>query len=147
MRLTNSGPDNAEVLNSLMAQETAPADDIRNVRNIAFIDLKQARTTNESGLGPDGVYRDPWKNPYVITLDLNGDGYCVDAVYSRPIVSAKLLSAKRPIRNEIELVSSDRYGVKTDVMIWSMGPDGKADPNLPADEGVNKDNILSWIDN
>ena len=30
------------------------------------------------------------------------------------------------------------------VTIWSFGPDGKADPSIKADQGVNKDNILSW---
>jgi len=29
-------------------------------------------------------------------------------------------------------------------MVWSLGPDGKADPNVKATQGVNKDNVLSW---
>jgi hypothetical protein len=29
-------------------------------------------------------------------------------------------------------------------MVWSAGPDGKIDPVSPANQGANKDNILSW---
>ncbi len=29
-------------------------------------------------------------------------------------------------------------------MVWSAGPDGKIDPGSPANQGANKDNILSW---
>lgn len=36
------------------------------------------------------------------------------------------------------------FGVKANVMVWSMGPDGQANPNLKGNIGVNKDNILSW---
>jgi hypothetical protein len=30
------------------------------------------------------------------------------------------------------------------VMVWSAGPDGRIDPNSLANQGANKDNILSW---
>ena len=30
------------------------------------------------------------------------------------------------------------------VMVWSAGPDGKIDFVKPANQGVNKDNVLSW---
>ena len=51
--------------------------------------------------------------------------------------------------------NSGRFRVQTKVMIWSFGPDGKADPNFRSDyEGPdvsgekvsNLDNILSWGD-
>jgi hypothetical protein len=29
-------------------------------------------------------------------------------------------------------------------MVWSAGPDGKMDSTVPANQGLNKDNILSW---
>jgi hypothetical protein len=29
-------------------------------------------------------------------------------------------------------------------MVWSAGPDKKINPLLPANQDVNKDNILSW---
>jgi hypothetical protein len=29
-------------------------------------------------------------------------------------------------------------------MVWSAGPDGKVNSGIPANTGVNKDNIVSW---
>ena len=40
------------------------------------------------GVGNDLVYRDPWGNPYVITMDLNYDEQCQDAFYSLNMVSS-----------------------------------------------------------
>jgi hypothetical protein len=37
--------------------------------------------TNSPGVGTDLVYRDPWGNPYIITMDLNYDEMCKDAFY------------------------------------------------------------------
>jgi hypothetical protein len=36
------------------------------------------------------------------------------------------------------------FEYRGNVMVWSLGPDGMADPNTPANKGVNKDNIVSW---
>jgi hypothetical protein len=38
----------------------------------------------------------------------------------------------------------DNWAYHGKVMVWSAGPDGKIDPLVPANTGVNKDNILSW---
>jgi len=32
------------------------------------------------------------------------------------------------------------------VMVWSAGPDKAIAPGLPANQGANKDNILSWVE-
>ena len=114
------------------------------VDKIQFMVLMQARSTNDSGLGPDGIHRAPWGHPYVITLDLNGDGYCEDALYSRPAVSSKTASKPGNPQFEAEGAELDSFRLKVDMMIWSLGPDGKADPSVPADEGMNADNILNW---
>jgi hypothetical protein len=36
------------------------------------------------------------------------------------------------------------YGYRGKVMVWSAGPDGKIDSSSLANQGVNKDNVLSW---
>jgi hypothetical protein len=54
----------------------------------------------DAGGNRDYVFRDPWGNPYVITLDLNLDDRCDDAAYSPPSINAP-------------------------VAIWSFGPDGR----------------------
>ena len=80
----------------------------------------------------DFVYRDPWENPYVVTLDLSGDGKCVDAFYGTK--DTKGLS-----KNE-----KNQWELNGPIMIWSLGPDANADPNQPSNSGLNKDNILGW---
>ncbi len=142
--LANLLSNNAEVMNILLARENAPNRELQNPRKIRFMDLKQAGSTPDSGLGPDGIFCDPWGNPYIITLDLNGDGFCENALYSRPAVSSNRVS--KPGTSKLERLENNRdsYRLKAETMIWSMGCDGKADPNIPADEGVNADNILSW---
>lgn len=98
------------------------------------------------GIGPDRVYRDPWGNPYIISLDMDGDGWTQDAFYSLTKVSGVLARGPKGVNG-----LSSRSGLGTNdflsgekIMIWSFGPDGRADPNIGADEGVNQDNIVSW---
>jgi hypothetical protein len=40
--------------------------------------------------------------------------------------------------------ASDNFQYHGGVMIWSFGPDKKADQNQKASVARNKDNILSW---
>lgn len=122
----------------------ANADNARNPRKTRFIELRMASDNKSPGLGLDGNYRDPWGNPYVITLDLDGDGYCVDPIYSRPAVTRMPVRLPRHIDGTVRTNKSGLVQFPVGVMIWSRGPDGKADPKIPADEGVNLDNILSW---
>jgi len=102
-----------------------------NPRQIPFFHAKESGSFTGPGIDPNGVFRDPWGNPYIITIDLNDDNKCQDGFYY-PITK------KGP--TGIGLL------VTGQVMIWSFGPDGKANPN-PAvgyKGGENKDNILSW---
>jgi prepilin-type N-terminal cleavage/methylation domain-containing protein len=52
-----------------------------NSRSIPLFTGKPAANTTSPGIGPDCVLRDPWGNPYMITLDLNYDGQCRDAFW------------------------------------------------------------------
>jgi hypothetical protein len=95
------------------------------------------------------VYRDPWLNPYVITIDLNYDGKARDAFYRLPAVSADQASGASPKGGLIGLSPVNAngtiyYEANTPVMVWSAGPDGMIDPASLANKGANKDNILSW---
>lgn len=101
------------------------------------------------GVGPDGVLRDPWANPYIITLDLNFDGRCRDAFYRMQTVSQQQgelgfngLRLGPPVGPGD--TGPNRYEVRANVVVWSLGPDGLADASVKANQGVNKDNILSW---
>jgi len=109
----------------------------------------------EGGVDVNGVYRDPWGNPYVITMDLNYDENCRDAFYSLQKVSQVLPkgpSTGNPngqtgyngLLNPDAGGNTDNYLEHDKVMVWSAGPDGQIDPLQGADTGANKDNILSW---
>jgi prepilin-type N-terminal cleavage/methylation domain-containing protein len=104
----------------------------RNPKKSTYVDARMAAGTGPGLSANDYVYRDPFGNPYVITIDMNSDDKCVDAFYGTK--GAKGLSQNRDTSN---------WELNAPVMIWSLGPDGKYD-NGPADQGFNKDNILGW---
>ena len=98
------------------------------------------------GIGPDNVLRDPWGNPYIVSLDLNYDGKCRDAFYSQAAVSRQPNSGTLGYNGlrQSDPTRPNSYESSTSVMVWSLGPDGQASTGLSANVGVNKDNILSW---
>jgi prepilin-type N-terminal cleavage/methylation domain-containing protein len=101
------------------------------------------------GVGNDLVYRDPWGNPYVISLDLNYDDQCSDALYSQEMVSKQngqtgFNGLFNPIANPATQPQRDNYLFHGKIMVWSAGPDGKFSPGKAANTEFNKDNILSW---
>lgn len=115
--------NNSEVMAVLMAfttfrngQATVNRDHRRNPKRIVFLEAKLTQGSRSPGIGDDGVYRDPWGNPYIITLDVNGDGFCEDPLYGK---------------------------VRQKVFVWSFGPDARADLSLKPGEGVNQDNITT----
>lgn len=126
---------NAEVIALLRPASLAATPQLQaiaatgNTQGIDFLNAKKTGSTDVSGIGPDGVMRDPWGNPYIITIDLNFDERCTDGYYG-------------PVRQR----SGQSSDVKADVMIWSFGPDGKVDSTGSAKvtSPENKDNILSW---
>jgi prepilin-type N-terminal cleavage/methylation domain-containing protein len=115
-----------------------------NHQRIPFLDAKSAPNILAPGVGPDGVYRDVWGNPYIITLDLDYDTKCLDGFYSQASVSGKPGSAgghNGLLRNE---ESPNLFEYRGEVMVWSFGPDGLIDSSVNALTGANKDNVLSW---
>jgi prepilin-type N-terminal cleavage/methylation domain-containing protein len=149
--------DNSEVMAVLMDVERWPnatADTInkghvKNPQRTHYLNASSVNATNQPGVGPDGVYRDPWNNPYVITVDLNYDGKARDAFYRSKGVSEDGNSTA-PLKGGLIGLSpalvngTPVYEANSPVMVWSAGPDGTIDPNEKADKGANKDNILSW---
>ena len=146
--------NNSEVMAVLMDRErymdgtpTIDAGHLKNTKQKSYLSaVPMADAVNLPGLGPDLVFRDPWGHPYIISLDLNYDENCRDAIYSKSKVSKEsgatgfngLLNPSDPTG------ASDDFQYRGGVMVWSLGPDGKADTNAPANTSVNKDNILSW---
>ena len=147
--------NNAEVVAILMDLEsygngirTVNYGHIKNPQRTKFLNANFSSNTSSPGVGLDGVYRDPWGNPYIISLDLNGDDKTRDSFYRGPVSAGASgqVSAKNPTGlNGLVLDPSGKYyEANLPVMVWSAGPDKLIDPSQPATLGANKDNILSW---
>jgi len=141
------------------SQFTANTNYQKNPQQTVFLNAKMSGWDPSQGgipvpgVGNDLVYRDPWGNPYVISLDLNYDEQCQDAFYSLTAVSSTSppsipTSGINGLVNPDGTANNYRYHGK--VMVWSAGPDKQVDPAQSpsgpgsANSGANKDNILSW---
>lgn len=130
---------------------TANVSHQKNPQKTLFLGAKMGSANNINGVvGPDLVYRDPWGNPYVISMDLNYDEQCSDAFYSLqtvsqnpPLPAAYSQTGFNGLFNP-NAAASDNYLFHGKVMVWSAGPDKKIDPASAANIGFNKDNVLSW---
>jgi prepilin-type N-terminal cleavage/methylation domain-containing protein len=155
----NDGPTyiatNAEVIAVLMdleryrnGQDTINKNHVKNPQKLSTLHGKDSSTPTGPGIGEDGVYRDPWGNPYVISMDLNYNEHCKDAFYRKALVSQAASSKPAGLNGLFNPVkpdgSSDDYEFNGPIMIWSAGPDKMIDDGKKANEGVNKDNVLSW---
>jgi prepilin-type N-terminal cleavage/methylation domain-containing protein len=143
---------NAEVIAILMDITNYPAGGptinmnyVKNPQQRAFLNAHMSGDTISPGVGTDLVYRDPWGNPYLISMDLNYDGMCQDWVYCRQSVSQQSgtvgWNGLAGSDNPNNLNSFQYHGP---VMVWSAGPDGKIGIGTAANQGFNRDNILSW---
>lgn len=156
--------NNSEITGILMAltqfrdsTPTVNVGDLLNPKKDNYLNAKQVDAQKAKGVGADGVYRDPWGNPYIITIDADFDGSCQDSFYRLQSVSQSAANSQTGLNglfNESDpMGNTSQFRVQGKVMIWSFGPDGKADPAFKADyEGPdasgqrvsNADNILSW---
>ena len=126
---------------------------VKNPQRTIFLNAKMASDTKSSGVGPDGVYRDPWGNPYIITMDLTYDEQCRDAFYCQQAVSQTQPNSQQGLNglfNPDTGGNTDNFLYHGKVMVWSAGPDRMIQTNSPTPPlpsgnlGVNKDNVLSW---
>ena len=117
-------------------------DHANNPQKKEYLNPKPASADGKPGLGPgDGVYRDIWGNPYIISVDADGDGWTRDAFYSLAAVSKGSGKGINGLQS-ISGTGANDFAFRGEVMIWSLGADGQADPKLRANEGVNQDNFL-----
>jgi prepilin-type N-terminal cleavage/methylation domain-containing protein len=146
--------NNSEVIAILMNLTNYPAGGWtlntnyqKNPQQTIFLNAKLVNDTNTwPGVGPDLVYRDPWGNPYVITMDLNYDEMCKDAFYCTSAVSK--LNGSTGYNGLVDPTDptggDNNFEYHGKVMVWSAGPNGKIDPGDPATDKENRDNVLSW---
>ena len=150
--------NNSEVIAILMDLERYPSGasntvnfgHVKNTQRSVFLNAKMVGDSVSPGVGQDLVYRDPWGNPYIITMDLNYDGNCADAFYKQHVVSQNNGAAGFNGLFNVTSTSgaTDDFEYHGGVMVWSLGPDKLASNTNPpggnAVQGVNKDNVLSW---
>ncbi len=150
--------NNSEVMAILLDVETCPGTGaqtvnfghVKNPQKTKFLNADMVSDPAGPGIGPDLVYRDPWGNPYIITIDLNFDERARDAFYRTAAVSADAspgVNPKPSINGLIPRVlagGATVYEANSPVMVWSAGPDKMVDPGGKANQGANKDNVISW---
>jgi prepilin-type N-terminal cleavage/methylation domain-containing protein len=155
----NSQTNNSEVMAILLDMEYWPNSSgqptynlshVKNPQRTKYLNATMAGNVTSAGIGQDGVYRDIWGNPYIITFDLNFDDKARDAFYRSSTVSTDqsdtINNPKRGLNGLIPRVINGNtvYEANSPVMVWSAGPDKLIDPTVGANSGANKDNIVSW---
>ena len=154
----NQQTNNADVMAVLLDVEhwpntpNVPTGNLGHVKNPSktrYLNANMSGNTSSPGIGTDGIYRDMWGNPYIITIDLNYDDKARDALYRLPAVSTALNSQTVPPAGLNGLIpkvigGNTIYEANAPVMVWSAGPDKMIDPTKGATVGANRDNILSW---
>jgi prepilin-type N-terminal cleavage/methylation domain-containing protein len=118
---------------------------LENPQHHRFFDPKMVDSRNAPGVSSyDGVFRDPWGNPYILTFDMNYDNQARDGFYMKSAVSDA--GSNRGFNGlfKADQANGDSFEARSAVMIWSLGPDGSANPAAKANEKENKDNVTSW---
>lgn len=146
--------NNSEVMGVLLDLEKFPdgtptinVGHVKNTRGERFLQEQRVPDTGPGGIGDDGIYRDPWGNPYIITLNLQRDSHCADAFYKLKNVSQMVAGSSigfDDMMNRSGNPNTDAFELPRKLMVWSVGPDKRADPGTKANEGVNRDNVIAW---
>jgi prepilin-type N-terminal cleavage/methylation domain-containing protein len=132
---------NSEIISILRDDTNYPeangtAAHIYNPQKFIYFSPAQISTgTGSAGIDSNSVYRDPWGNPYFVTLDMNGDGKCYDSEW--------FTLGGTTINNTT--TRNTNFFVSGDAMVWSLGPYWRTfDPTLSATTAVNKDIVHNW---
>jgi prepilin-type N-terminal cleavage/methylation domain-containing protein len=133
------------------SQCTVNTNYVKNPQQTKFLEPTVVSDPKLPGVGPDLVYRDPWGNPYVITMDLNYDEQCNDTFYGTQKVS-QLTGAtgyNGLFNNVNNGGGSDNFQFHGKVMVWSAGPatgpqTPVVDPGHNANSSINRNHVISW---
>jgi prepilin-type N-terminal cleavage/methylation domain-containing protein len=119
--LPQKTPPNSDLMSVLMAVDSGVNKNHgRNAKKTTYLTPNAADDLGAPGLGPDGIFRDPFGNPYVITVDYNGDNQVADRFYRETGVSH---GASIGLVKNTSNQTAQEYVLRGTVMIWSFGPD------------------------
>jgi prepilin-type N-terminal cleavage/methylation domain-containing protein len=146
---------------------TCNAGHIYNPKQVKYLNAKlsgydptqpgTAQLNPPGGVDVTGCYRDPWGNPYIITMNtsysLDGSSAAQGQGTSDLLYSMQSVSQNGSGSSGYNGLSNPNYSSNVNdflyhgkVMVWSAGPDRQFD--LKAATGPtavkNKDNVLSW---
>ena len=134
---------------------TCNANHVKNPKQVKYLNAKLSGydpinnpdPNPPGGVDATGVYRDPWGNPYVITMNTSyneqGTTNLLYALQSVSQVTAGKPEGYNGLFNPASNPDTDNYSYHGKVMVWSAGPD-KAYDTGKSNSGKNKDNVLSW---
>ena len=145
-------PTNAGIIAILLdevsyanGKPTPNQDHVLNPQRVSFLNANRTSDVGAPGVGPDGEYRDPWGQPYIISLDYSLNGGCRDALYSRAAVSQKTGQLGfNGLLNPVGGGASDDFEHVGQILVWSTGQDRRATKDQKANVGENKNNLLHW---
>jgi prepilin-type N-terminal cleavage/methylation domain-containing protein len=133
--------NNSEVI-SILRDDPMPPEQVGNSSHIynpqqtSFFNAKVAVNTNSPGIDATDVFRDPWGNAYIVTLDLNYDGKCFDANLNS-MYQANSSPPPRPLL------------IPGEAVVWSLGPfyemlsTTEAGLSGPLASGINHQTIVT----
>jgi prepilin-type N-terminal cleavage/methylation domain-containing protein len=128
---------NSDIMVILMDVDLmANANHVRNPEKHSFLNpgsLKE-NITSPGVSRIDYNYRDPWGNPYIIAFDLD---------YDNGVDVPNAPASQNTVYNPYPYTRIQRG-----VIVWSKGPDGKAERGIPGPnlgrEPLNRDNVKNW---
>ena len=154
----NSYDNNSNVVSILMDLTSfpnsapTPANSFhqKNPKQVKYLNAKMSGDPGTGvqppgGVDNNGIYRDPWGNPYIISVDTSYDDQCIDLFYSQQAVSQSSgQTGLNGLFNPTAGGNTENFLYHGKVMVWSAGPDKMIDRTVKATVGQNKDNVLSW---
>ena len=131
---------------------TANANHVYNPKQVKYLNAKLSGDPGTGsqplgGVDNAGIYRDPWGNPYVITMNASyNEQGTSDIFYCQKEVSQQSgQTGYNGLFNPVDAGGNgDHFLYHGKVMVWSAGANGKIDAGDPATDHENKDNVLSW---
>ena len=99
-----------------------------NPQHQSLLSAEGSGERTHPGWGPDGVLRDVWGNPYIMSFDMNYDNQTRDAFYRSQTCVREMPRREGDWRSYFwgNPAVPNSMEARGPVMIWSLGPDGAA---------------------